>query len=139
MAVTPEPVSINRKKMVMYQINNPGETLELEEKISMRTSLNTAKRSALKARGYNLELIEEVQNPSGIEFHTTYFDDGMASSAIINVYDYPKNEQLQGWFKELINHKNTIVDIKIGTENKFEVQKALKQLPTPCVVRHAVR
>ncbi len=41
----------------------------------MRTSLNTAKRSALKARGYNLELIEEVQNPSGIEFHTTYFDD----------------------------------------------------------------
>lgn len=92
----------------------------------MRTSLNTAKRSALKARGYNLELIEEVQNPSGIEFHTTYFDDGMASSAIINVYDYPKNEQLQGWFKELINHKNTIVDIKIGTENKFEVQKALE-------------
>ncbi|WP_273711691.1 type IV secretion system protein VirB4 [Leuconostoc mesenteroides] len=92
----------------------------------MRTSLNTAKRSALKARGYNLELIEEVQNPSGIEFHTTYFDDGMATSAIINVYDYPKNEQLQGWFKELINHKNTIVDIKIGTENKFEVQKALE-------------
>ncbi|MCX7578915.1 type IV secretion system protein VirB4 [Leuconostoc falkenbergense] len=92
----------------------------------MRTSLNTAKRSALKARGYNLELIEEVQNPSGIEFHTTYFDDGMASSAIINVYDYPKNEQLQGWFKELINHKNTIVDIKIGTENKFEVEKALE-------------
>lgn len=92
----------------------------------MRTSLNTAKRSALKARGYNLELIEEVQNPSGIEFHTTYFDDGMASSAIINVYDYPKSEQLQGWFKELINHKNTIVDIKIGTENKFEVQKALE-------------
>ncbi|MFT8544491.1 MAG: type IV secretion system protein VirB4 [Leuconostoc falkenbergense] len=92
----------------------------------MRTSLNTAKRSALKARGYNLELIEEVQNPGGIEFHTTYFDDGMASSAIINVYDYPKNEQLQGWFKELINHKNTIVDIKIGTENKFEVQKALE-------------
>ncbi|MFT9469539.1 type IV secretion system protein VirB4 [Leuconostoc pseudomesenteroides] len=92
----------------------------------MRTSLNTAKRSALKSRGYNLELIEEVQNPGGIEFHTTYFDDGMASSAIINVYDYPKNEQLQGWFKELINHKNTIVDIKIGTENKFEVQKALE-------------
>ena len=92
----------------------------------MRTSLNTAKRSALKARGYNLELIEEVQNPSGIEFHTTYFDDGTASSAIVNVYDYPKNEQLQGWFKELINHKNTIVDIKIGTENKFEVQKALE-------------
>ncbi|MCT4413308.1 type IV secretion system protein VirB4 [Leuconostoc pseudomesenteroides] len=92
----------------------------------MRTSLNTAKRSALKARGYNLELIEEVQNPGGIEFHTTYFDDGMASSAIITVYDYPKNEQLQGWFKELINHKNTIVDIKIGTENKFEVQKALE-------------
>ncbi|WP_244138922.1 hypothetical protein [Leuconostoc falkenbergense] len=60
----------------------------------MRTSLNTAKRSALKARGYNLELIEEVQNPCGIEFHTTYFDDGMASSTIINVYDYPKNEQL---------------------------------------------
>jgi len=32
MTFTPEPVSINRKKMVMYQINNPGETLELEEK-----------------------------------------------------------------------------------------------------------
>jgi len=32
MAFTPEPVSISRKKMVMYQINNPGETLELEEK-----------------------------------------------------------------------------------------------------------
>lgn len=32
MAFTPEPVSLARKKMVMYQINNPGETLELEEK-----------------------------------------------------------------------------------------------------------
>ena len=32
LAFTPEPVSLERKKMVLYQINNPGETLELEEK-----------------------------------------------------------------------------------------------------------
>ncbi|MCK8605729.1 hypothetical protein LNP18_06375 [Leuconostoc citreum] len=31
LAFTPEPVSLERKKLVMYQINNPGETLELEE------------------------------------------------------------------------------------------------------------
>lgn len=32
LAFTPEPVTLERKKMVLYQINNPGETLELEEK-----------------------------------------------------------------------------------------------------------
>ncbi|MCK8605728.1 type IV secretion system protein VirB4 [Leuconostoc citreum] len=92
----------------------------------MRMSLNHAKRSAWQAQGYNIDFIEEVQNPSGITFHTNYFDDGMTASAIINVYDFPKSAQSAGWFKELINHKNTIVDIKIGTNSKFEVQKALE-------------
>lgn len=32
LAFTPEPVSLERKKLVFYQINNPGETLEMEEK-----------------------------------------------------------------------------------------------------------
>lgn len=32
LAFTPEPVTLERKKLVLYQINNPGETLELEEK-----------------------------------------------------------------------------------------------------------
>ena len=32
LAFTPEPVSLERKKLVLYQINNPGENLELEEK-----------------------------------------------------------------------------------------------------------
>lgn len=31
-AFTPEPVTLERKKMILYQINNPGENLELEEK-----------------------------------------------------------------------------------------------------------
>ncbi|WP_099044436.1 type IV secretion system protein VirB4 [Leuconostoc citreum] len=92
----------------------------------MRMSINNAKRSAWKAQGYNLDFIEEVQNPSGMTFHTNYFDDGMTASAIIDVYDFPKTAQSAGWFKELINHKNTIVDIKIGTNSKFEVQKALE-------------
>ncbi len=92
----------------------------------MRMSLKNAKRSAWQAQGYDIDFIEEVQNPSGITFHTNYFDDGMTSTAIINVYDFPKSAQSAGWFKELINHKNTIVDIKIGTNSKFEVQKALE-------------
>ncbi|WP_349535100.1 type IV secretion system protein VirB4 [Leuconostoc citreum] len=92
----------------------------------MRTSINNNKRAALKAQGYNLELVEAVQNDAGLTFHTDYFDDGMSSTAIIDVYDYPKNTQQAGWFKELINHKNTIVDIKVGTESKFQVQKALE-------------
>ncbi len=92
----------------------------------MRMSPNNAQRSALKAQGYNLDMINEVQNVGGMTFHTNYFDDGMSVSAIIDVYDYPKTPQRAGWFKELINHKNTIVDIKIGTNSKFEVQKALE-------------
>lgn len=31
LAFSPEPVSLERKKLVLYQINNPGEMLELEE------------------------------------------------------------------------------------------------------------
>ncbi|CUW11300.1 hypothetical protein [Leuconostoc gasicomitatum] len=31
-AFSPEPVTLERKKMILYQINNPGENLELEEK-----------------------------------------------------------------------------------------------------------
>lgn len=93
----------------------------------MRKAISTAKRSALKAQGYNLDLIQEVQNPSGVAFHTSYFDDGMSASAIINVYDYPKTSQRQGWFRELLNQRNAIIDIKIGTEDKFSVQKALEK------------
>ena len=65
----------------------------------MRKAISTAKRSALKAQGYNLDLIQEVQNPSGVAFHTSYFDDGMSASAIINVYDYPKTSKRQGWYR----------------------------------------
>ena len=93
----------------------------------MRLPINNPKRSALKAQGYNLDLIEQIQNPGGVEFHTTYFDDGMSSSAIINVYDYPKTTQRQGWFRELLNQRNAIIDIKIGTEDKFAVQRALEK------------
>ncbi|MCK8605673.1 hypothetical protein LNP18_06095 [Leuconostoc citreum] len=31
LAFTPETVTLERKKMVLYQINNPGETIEMEE------------------------------------------------------------------------------------------------------------
>ena len=31
-AFTPEQVTLERKKMILYQINNPGENLELEDK-----------------------------------------------------------------------------------------------------------
>ncbi|MCK8605672.1 bifunctional adenosylcobinamide kinase/adenosylcobinamide-phosphate guanylyltransferase [Leuconostoc citreum] len=93
----------------------------------MRESISNAKRSAMKAKGNNVDLIEEVQNPSGLVFHTNYFDDGMSATAIINVYDYPKTPQPAGWFKELINQKNTITQLKIGTNDKQEVQDSLQK------------
>lgn len=92
----------------------------------MRIDANGTKGAALRAQNIDLDLIERVQNPVGTAFHTDYFTDGNTTSAILNVYDFPKSKQAQGWFRQVVTQNNAIVQLKIGTEKRIKVQKALQ-------------
>ncbi|GAK31059.1 type IV secretion system protein VirB4 [Weissella oryzae SG25] len=82
--------------------------------------------SKLRAKGYDLDLIHEVKNPSPTIYHSDYIQYGEGVATIINVWDYPKDAQSQMWFNTLLGTPNTITQLKIGTENRAKVQKALQ-------------
>ncbi|MFT8757342.1 type IV secretion system protein VirB4 [Leuconostoc pseudomesenteroides] len=93
----------------------------------MRTSPNAKMQAALKARGYDLSLLAETQNIGGTEFHTQYISWELNKvSAIVSVYDFPKTAQGRGWLRNLMNQEDAIIDVKIGTEDRLTVEKALE-------------
>lgn len=79
----------------------------------------------LEAMGYDLHLISKVQDGVNFVIHSDFIQLDGGYSAILEVNDYPKTEQGQQWFKQLLNTPNTITQIKIGTEDPLKVKKAL--------------
>jgi hypothetical protein len=93
----------------------------------MRINPTMKEQAALKAQGYDLNLLMKTQNVGGTEFHTQYISWELGKvSAIISVYDFPKTAQGRGWLRALMNQEDAIIDVKIGTEDRLAVEKALE-------------
>lgn len=81
----------------------------------------------LASKGYDLDFLRRVQNPTPILMHSDFIQFGSGYATVLSTYDYPKQAQHQGWFRPLVSQENTITAIKIGTESKAEVQKKLQE------------
>ncbi|CAM4284885.1 hypothetical protein [Weissella hellenica] len=80
----------------------------------------------LRNQGYDLDLIWQVQNPSPTIYHSDYIHFGNGVGTIVTIYDYPKETQQQMWFHNLLDTDNTITILKVGTESRAKVEKALQ-------------
>jgi hypothetical protein len=80
----------------------------------------------IRARGYDLEMIRAVQNPSPTIYHSDFVQYGNGVSTIVTIYDYPRELQQQMWFRRLLATDDSITIMKIGTENRVKVEKALQ-------------
>lgn len=80
----------------------------------------------IRAKGYDLEMIRSVQNPSPTIYHSDFVQYGNGVSTIVTIYDYPRELQQQMWFRRLLNTDDSITIMKIGTENRVKVEKALQ-------------
>lgn len=80
----------------------------------------------LKALGYDLDLIREVQNPSPTIYHSDYIHFGNGVASIVTIYAYPRKAQPQMWFRNLLDTEDTITLLKIDTESRAKVEKAFQ-------------
>ncbi|MGK4017872.1 type IV secretion system protein VirB4 [Weissella paramesenteroides] len=80
----------------------------------------------LRNQGYDLDLVWEVQNPSPTIYHSDFIHFGNGVGTIVTIYDYPKEVQQQMWFRNLLDTDNTITMLKVGTESRAKVEKALQ-------------
>ncbi|WP_057755869.1 hypothetical protein [Weissella kandleri] len=80
----------------------------------------------LEARGYDLEFLRDIENGKPVIFHSDFVQYGDGYMTILSVYDYPKTQQGQGWFRNLFSQSNTISILKIGTEDRAKVEHSLK-------------
>ncbi|MBS0949216.1 type IV secretion system protein VirB4 [Weissella minor] len=87
--------------------------------------MNKRVAAKLKSQGYDLELIQRVQNQSPTIFHSDFIDYGGGAATIVSIYDFPNQPQAQMWLRRLLDTKNTITLMKIGTENKAKLAKVI--------------
>lgn len=87
--------------------------------------MKKSEASKLRGKGYDLDLIHEVKNPGPTIYHSNYIEYGDGVASITTVWDYPKEDQQQMWFRNLLDTPNSITQLKIGTEDRAKVQKAL--------------
>lgn len=83
-------------------------------------------RQQLERDGYDLDLITATQPQGNIQFRATYTRIGTGYVACLQVYRYPNKNLLDFWLNPLINKKNVISVVSIGTEDKHKIQEALK-------------
>lgn len=87
--------------------------------------MRKSQAARLESKGYDLDLIRKVQNPGPTIFHSDFIDYGDGVATIVSIYDFPNTVQGQMWFRNLLDTKNTITLMKIGTEDKSKLQKVI--------------
>ena len=80
----------------------------------------------LKQQGYDLNLIAKTQPQANIQFNSTYTRVGTGYMACLHVYRYPNKGLTDFWLNPLINSKNVISVVSIGTEDKHKIQRSLQ-------------
>ena len=88
--------------------------------------MKRSEAAKIRAKGYDLDLLREVQNPGPVIYHSDFIHFGNGVSTIVTIYDYPREVQQQMWFRRLLDTDNSITIMKIGTENRVKVEKALQ-------------
>lgn len=77
-------------------------------------------------KGYDLDFISKTQPHGNIDFKATYMRIGTGYVACLHIYRYPNKNLLDFWLNPLVNKKNVISVVSIGTEDKHKIQEALK-------------
>lgn len=88
--------------------------------------MKRSEAAKIRAKGYDLDLLREVQNPGPVIYHSDFIHFGNGVSTIVTIYDYPREVQQQMGFRRLLDTDNSITIMKIGTENRVKVEKALQ-------------
>lgn len=83
-------------------------------------------RQRLEREGYDLDFVTATQPQANIQFRATYTRVGTGYMACLHVYRYPNKNLLDFWLNPLVNKKNVISVVSIGTEDKHKIEEQLK-------------
>lgn len=84
----------------------------------------------LQNEGYDLNMLAHVQPQGNFKRHSKYLQIGDGFVACLRIYRYPAHGLNMFWGVPLVNGKNTMTVLDIGTEDKTDILKSLSRSAT---------
>ena len=90
-------------------------------------TVSKRKQRQLKADGYDLAFISQVQPQGNIDFrHDRYWKSGDGYHTVLHFYEYPTEDLDRSWLSDLMRIKDTIAFLSLYRENNKELKSQLK-------------